>query len=122
VNVGLKPRPDSSNREVVAGLIERVIFHNPVNGFCVEAALQEPLLSKAFTRCRMPWRWDGSVATLQSRAWDEAGNVQPTRAEFVASRGELKSVPPVAAVLNHHCNTVTSWTIDSSGEIKHAYA
>jgi exodeoxyribonuclease V alpha subunit len=35
VNVGLKPRPDSSNREVVAGLIERVIFHNPVSGFCV---------------------------------------------------------------------------------------
>jgi hypothetical protein len=35
VNVGLKPRPDSSNREVLAGLIERVTFHNAVNGFCV---------------------------------------------------------------------------------------
>jgi hypothetical protein len=34
VNVGLKPRPDSSNREVLAGLIERVTFHNAVNGFC----------------------------------------------------------------------------------------
>ena len=41
--------------------------------------------SKAFTRFRMPWRWDGGPATLQSRAWDEAGNVQPTRAEFVAA-------------------------------------
>jgi exodeoxyribonuclease V alpha subunit len=35
VNVGLKPRPDSSNQEVLAGLIERVAFHNAENGFCV---------------------------------------------------------------------------------------
>jgi hypothetical protein len=35
VNVGLKPRPDSSNQEVLAGLIERVTFHNTKNGFCV---------------------------------------------------------------------------------------
>ena len=35
VNVGLKPCPDSSNREVLAGLIERVTFHNAANGFCV---------------------------------------------------------------------------------------
>ena len=34
-----------------------------------QAALQEPVLSKAFTRFRMPWRWDGGSATLQSRAW-----------------------------------------------------
>jgi len=35
VNVGLNPRPDSSNQEVLAGLIERVTFHNAENGFCV---------------------------------------------------------------------------------------
>ena len=35
MNVGLKPRPASSNREVLAGLIERVTFHNAANGFCV---------------------------------------------------------------------------------------
>ena len=45
-----------------------------------QAALQEPVQSKAFTRFRAPWRWDGGPAVLQSRAWDEAGNVQPTRA------------------------------------------
>ena len=58
-----------------------------------EAALQEPVLSKAFTRFRMPWRWDGGPAVLQSRAWDEAGNVQPTRAEFVAQRGRTAKRP-----------------------------
>jgi sulfane dehydrogenase subunit SoxC len=47
-----------------------------------KAALQEPVLSKSFTRFRVPWQWDGGPAVLQSRAWDEAGNVQPTRAQF----------------------------------------
>jgi Holliday junction resolvasome RuvABC DNA-binding subunit len=35
VKVGLKPRPASPNQEVLAGLIERVTFHNAENGFCV---------------------------------------------------------------------------------------
>lgn len=35
MSVGLNPRSDSSNREVLAGLIERVTFHNAENGFCV---------------------------------------------------------------------------------------
>ena len=37
-----------------------------------------PGARKAFTRFVMPWRWDGQPAVLQSRAWDEGGNVQPT--------------------------------------------
>ena len=48
-----------------------------------EAALDAPVLSKALTRFRMPWRWDGQPVVLQSRAWDEAGNVQPTRERAV---------------------------------------
>jgi sulfane dehydrogenase subunit SoxC len=86
------------------------------------AALQEPVLSKAFTRFRMPWRWDGQPAVVQSRAWDEAGNVQPTRAEFVAVRGETKTPPNLLGFPNQHYNSITSWGIDSTGEIKHVYA
>src|SRR5215472_10941701 len=97
-------------------------WFRPMAGSWGEAALQEPVLSKAFTRFRMPWRWDSGAAILQSRAWDEAGNVQPTRAQFVAQRGELKAVPPVGAVLNQHFNAVTSWAVDSAGEVKHVYA
>lgn len=58
-------------------------------------------------------------ATLQSRAWDEAGNVQPTRAEFVAVRGELTKPPPILSFPNQHCNSITSWGIASNGEVKH---
>jgi sulfane dehydrogenase subunit SoxC len=59
---------------------------------------------------------------LQSRAWDEAGNVQPTRAELLAQRGEPKSSPPVTAFPMGHMNSITSWGIDSNGEARHVYA
>jgi sulfane dehydrogenase subunit SoxC len=104
-----------------AGRITKVMVSADGGKSWAEAGLSEPVLSKAFTRFRMPWRWEGGPATLQSRAWDDAGNVQPTRAEFVAQRGELKAVPPVGAVLNHHFNAVTSWGVDGTGELKHVY-
>jgi sulfane dehydrogenase subunit SoxC len=104
------------------GKIARVMVSADGGKTWAQAALQEPVLSKAFTRFRMPWRWDGGPAVLQSRAWDDAGNVQPTRAEFVAQRGELKTVVPVTAFPNQHFNGVTSWAIDGKGEVKHVYA
>jgi sulfane dehydrogenase subunit SoxC len=88
-----------------------------------EAALQGPVWPKAFTRFVMPWRWDGQPATILSRAWDETGAAQPLRAEFVAQRGETKKpVTTPLAFPNQHYNSVTSWGIDSKGEIKHVYA
>jgi len=80
------------------------------------------VLSKALTRFRVPWRWDGGPAVLQSRAWDEAGYVQPMRAQFVAVRGEASSVPPVTAFPNQHFNSITSWAVDGKGEVRHVYA
>src|SRR5205823_11052089 len=62
-----------------------------------QAALQAPVLSKAFTRFRMPWSWDGGPVVLQSRATDEAGNVQPSREAFIAERGPPRGTPNVAA-------------------------
>jgi len=88
-----------------------------------EAALQGPVNPKAFTRFRMPWRWDGQPVVLQSRAWDEAGNVQPLRAEFVAARGQTeKPVTNPLAFPNQHYNSITSWGVDGSGGVKHVYA
>jgi sulfane dehydrogenase subunit SoxC len=88
-----------------------------------EAALQGPVHDKAFTRFVMPWRWDGQPAVLQSRAWDEAGNVQPLRAEFVAARGQTKApVKSPLAFPNQHYNSLTSWGVDRKGEVAHVYA
>ena len=104
------------------GRISKVIVSADGGTSWAQAALQEPVLSQAFTRFRIPWRWDGGQAILQSRAWDEAGNVQPTRAEFVAVRGETTKVPAVTAFPNEHYNAITSWAIDRNGEVKHIYA
>jgi exodeoxyribonuclease V alpha subunit len=35
VNVGLRTQPGASAQEVLAGLVERVTYHNAENGFCV---------------------------------------------------------------------------------------
>ena len=104
------------------GRIEKVMVSADGGQSWAQAALEEPVVSKAFTRFRLPWRWNGGPATLQSRAWDEAGNVQPTRAEFVAARGELTKPPPVLGFLNQHYNSITSWGVASNGEVKHVYA
>jgi hypothetical protein len=32
---GLKPQPEPSTQEVLAGIVERVTYHNAENGFCV---------------------------------------------------------------------------------------
>jgi sulfane dehydrogenase subunit SoxC len=87
-----------------------------------QAALQEPVQSKAFTRFRAPWRWDGGPAVLQSRALDEAGNVQPTRAQIVAERGETKGIPNIAGFASQHYNGPTTWAVEASGQVKHVYA
>lgn len=87
-----------------------------------EAALQDPVLPKAFTRFRMPWRWNGGPAVLQSRAWDEGGNVQPLRADFVALRGQTSRPPDVGAFPSQHFNAITSWGVSNRGEVNHVYA
>src|SRR3954447_3576432 len=104
------------------GRIAKVLVSADGGKSWAEAALQGPVHAKAFTRFRMPWRWDGGPAVLQSRAFDESGNFQPTRAEFVAVRGETKAVPNVAGFPNQHYNSITSWGVDAKGEIKHVYA
>src|SRR3989454_8507097 len=105
------------------GRISKVMISADGGKTWAQAALQAPVLAKAFARFRAPWRWDGGPAILQSRAWDEAGNAQPTRAEFVAVRGETKKpVTNLLAFPNQHYNSITSWGIGSDGEIKHVYA
>ena len=104
------------------GKITKVMVSADGGKSWAEAALQGPVQSKAFTRFRLPWRWNGSPAILQSRAWDDQGAFQPTRAAFVAERSQLDSEPPVTAFRNHHANVITSWAVSSSGKVVHTYA
>ena len=77
------------------------------------AALQKPVLPKALTRFRIPWRWNGGPAVLQSRATDSSGYIQPTRAALIAERGTKTF---------YHFNGITSWAIGEHGEVRHVYA
>jgi len=77
------------------------------------AALQEPVLPKAVTRFRAAWQWNGGPAVLQSRATDDTGMVQPSRAQFVAERG-LRGA--------YHYSAIASWRIDEKGEASNVYA
>ena len=58
-----------------------------------EAALEGPVLPLCLTRFRLPWSWQGGPAVLQSRATDETGAVQPTRAALLAGRGPRILLP-----------------------------
>ncbi len=78
-----------------------------------EAALQDPVLSKCLTAFKLAWRWDGSPTTLQSRAIDEKGNVQPTRDTLIAQRG-LNSF--------YHYSAIQSWRIDANGKVENIHA
>jgi sulfane dehydrogenase subunit SoxC len=77
------------------------------------AKLQEPVLTRALTRFRLPWQWDGTPAVIQSRAIDETDYVQPTLAELLAVRG-----------VNHyyHNNAIWPWRIGANGEVSNALA
>ena len=77
------------------------------------AQLDGPVLPRAVTRFRLPWRWDGSETILQSRAIDETGQVQPTRAALIPQRG-LNSF--------YHYNGIQSWKLAANGEVSNVHA
>lgn len=72
------------------------------------AVLQEPILSKALTRFRLDWHWDGSPALLQSRCIDETGYVQPKMRQLREVRG-TRSI--------YHNNAIQTWQIDAEGKV-----
>ncbi|MFO1396167.1 MAG: sulfite dehydrogenase [Burkholderiales bacterium] len=72
------------------------------------AKLQEPVMSKALTRFRIDWSWDGSPALLQSRVMDDTGFVQPTYRQLRAVRG-TRSI--------YHNNAIQTWKVEPSGEV-----
>ena len=73
------------------------------------ARLQEPVLRQAHTRFRHPWRWDGSGTEIMSRATDDTGYVQPTRAALRAARGRRAR--------RYHLNPITAWRIRPDGRV-----
>jgi sulfane dehydrogenase subunit SoxC len=73
-----------------------------------DTRLDEPRLSKAFSRFRFGWNWDGKETRLASRCTDETGYVQPAREALVAVRG-LNSL--------YHNNAIKLWKVAADGAV-----
>ena len=77
------------------------------------AALSEPVLARAVTRFRMAWRWNGAPAVIMSRAIDETGAMQPTRAAIIAEKG---------VNFLYHYNGIQAWRVSGDGQVTNVYA
>ena len=71
------------------------------------ARLAKPGEKMALTRFYLDVDWDGSEMLLQSRAMDETGYVQPTKAQLREARG-LNSI--------YHNNCIQTWWVRENGE------
>ena len=94
-----------------AGRIARVEVSADGGRSWADAALGDPVLPKALTRFRIPWRWDGQPVRLMSRAVDETGAVQPTHAAWRAQFAPGQS---------YMYNGIQVVAITSNGEITNA--
>ncbi|MGE3509372.1 MAG: sulfite dehydrogenase [Vicinamibacterales bacterium] len=72
------------------------------------AQLDQPVLPKCHTRFRLPWHWSGAESLLMSRATDETGYTQPTRAELLAVRGPGTQ---------YHFNQIRAWRVAADGSV-----
>jgi sulfane dehydrogenase subunit SoxC len=72
------------------------------------AELQEPVLTKALTRFRLDWRWEGAPALLQSRVVDSTGYVQPSIKKLREVRG-TRSI--------YHNNAIQTWQVAADGSV-----
>ena len=95
-----------------AGKVARVEVSADGGQSWADAELAGPVLSRALTRFRLPWRWDGSPLVLMSRAHDETGATQPERSEW-------KSRYDASNFL--HYNAIQPWQVTAEGAVQNVY-
>ena len=95
-----------------AGAIKKVEVSADGGKSWAEAVLQSDARPLALTRFRIPWQWVGQSGTLQSRAIDDKGHVQPSRTKAMARYSPAGF---------YHYNGIQSWHVSHSGEVKNVY-
>jgi sulfane dehydrogenase subunit SoxC len=95
------------------GTIRKVEVSTDGGRTWTQAPLVAPVLPRALTRFRLPWKWDGTAAVLKSRATDDTGAVQPEREKFIAEHGNN-------AIFHFH--GIQAWSVAANGEVKHVHA
>jgi sulfane dehydrogenase subunit SoxC len=74
------------------------------------ARLEGNILPMAPVRFEHMWNWDGKPAVLLSRATDETGAVQPTRAEYQRVRGPGT---------DFHFSYIRGWSVARDGSVQY---
>jgi sulfane dehydrogenase subunit SoxC len=95
-----------------AGKIHRVEVSADGGNSWADAALDEHVLPQCLTRFRSAWRWNGGPAVILSRATDDDGNVQPTRAAVLQGR---------AVGTFYHYNGIQAWQVNRDGKVSNVY-
>jgi len=90
------------------GKIQRVNVSTDGGATWSAATLQEPVLSRAHTRFKMMWKWDGKPAVILSQAVDESGYTQPDWKQLTAVRDRRT---------RYHQNPVTGWKLQPDGQV-----
>ncbi len=90
------------------GRIRRVEVSADAGRSWHDAVLQGQPLPKAHVRFTHMWEWDGRETILMSRATDETGYVQPTRAQLIAVRGPGT---------DYHMNPIYGWKVQADGNV-----
>src|SRR6187397_876477 len=81
----MKPQPEPSAQEVLAGLVERVTYHNAENGFCVLRAKARGLVGHSATIAAGEW------ITASGEWVNDRTHGQQFKARF------LRTSPPTSA-------------------------
>jgi sulfane dehydrogenase subunit SoxC len=96
-----------------AGRISRVEVSTDGGRTWRDALLTGQDRTRSLVRFRTGWQWQGGDATLQSRATDEKGRVQPTRSAWTAL---------YARDARFFNNSIVSWAVGADGSVKNVYA
>lgn len=95
-----------------------------------DAVIQTPVFSKAHTRFRFDWNWNGSETLIMSRCTNEFGDIQPTMMELAKLWGEQRN-PPISAdamvnlwehttMSSYLNNPIQIWKIKQDGSVEDA--
>lgn len=90
------------------GSVARVEITTDGGATWSDAELQTPILRRAHTRFRWPWKWDGREALIASRCTDDTGYTQPSLTDLIKIRGTNSQ---------YHNNGIQTWKVAADGRI-----
>ena len=103
-----------------AGVISKVEITTDGGRTWKVAQLQEPVLSKAHTRFRMNWNWNGEECVIESRCTDEAGRTQMLLSEVRKKWGDNPDNWRSSESPGERFSATQPWKIMRDGSVRQA--